>query len=95
MNSVIGLQALVCLLSSCQKDLSNIPPISQQRQEKIYDNYNFFIKHFLHNVSHFDKKCCDSHLSLSLNHFGQAHLLTIVINNQKVNSVLSVLWSFI
>ena len=45
---------------------------------------------FLYNVSHFDRMCFESHLSLSLDHFVQNYPLTIVISN-KMNSVLSVL----
>ena len=50
--------------------------------------------HFLFDVLHFDSKCCESHLSLSLNHFVQAHPLTTAINNQ-INSVLPMLESIV
>ena len=52
----------------------------------------FSWKHFLflYNVSHFDKKCRESHLSLSLDRFVQAHPLTTVIDNQ-INIILSML----
>ena len=43
-------------------------------------------------IMHFDRKCCESHLSLSLNHFVQTHPLTIVINNQ-MNIAVSMLQS--
>ena len=51
--------------------------------------YNFLWKRFLfiYNVSHFDSKCCESHLPLFLNRLVQTHPLTTVINNQ-MNSVL-------
>ena len=45
---------------------------------------------FLYNVSHFDKKHCESHLSLSLDHFVLTHPLTVDINNE-MNTVLSML----
>ena len=48
----------------------------------------------MHNVLHFDSKCCKSHLSLSLNRFVQTHPLTTAINNQK-NSILSMLQSIV
>ena len=48
---------------------------------------------FLYNVSYFDGKCCEIHLSLSLNGFVRTHPLSIVINNQ-MNSVLSMLGHF-
>ena len=57
--------------------------------------YNSFMKaFFLHNILHFDSKCCESHLSLSLNRFVQTHPLTTGINNQ-MNSVLSMLQSIL
>ena len=44
----------------------------------------------LYNVSHFGRKCCVNHLSVSLNHFVQTQRSTVVINNQ-MKSVLSML----
>ena len=56
---------------------------------------DFFMKaFFLYNVLHFDSKCCESHLSLSLNHFVQTHPLTTAINNQ-MNGVLPMLQSIV
>ena len=46
----------------------------------------------MHDVSHFESKCCENHLSLSLNCFVKTHPLTTAINNQ-MNSVLSLLQS--
>ena len=48
----------------------------------------------MHNVSHFDSKCRESHLPLSLNCFVQTHPLTTAINNE-MNSVLSMLQSIV
>ena len=48
----------------------------------------------MHNVLHFDSKCCVSHLSLSLNRFVQTYPLTTAINN-KMNSVVSMLQSIV
>ena len=48
----------------------------------------------MHNLSHFDRKCCGSHFSLSLNRSLQTQSLTTAINNQ-VNSVLSILQSIV
>ena len=48
----------------------------------------------MHNVSHFDSKCCESHLSLPQNRFVQAHPLTTAINNE-MNSILSMLQSIV
>ena len=49
---------------------------------------------FLYNVLHFDSKCCESYLCLSLNRFVQTYPLTTTINNQ-INSVLSMLQSIV
>ena len=52
----------------------------KQRQEKIQDT--IFMKACpFYNVSHFDRKCCERHLSFSLNRFIQTHQLTIVNND--------------
>ena len=48
----------------------------------------------MHNVSHFDSKYCESHLSLSLNRFVQTHPLTTTIN-KRMNGVLSMLQSIV
>ena len=48
----------------------------------------------MHDVSHFDSKCCERHLFLSLNRFVQTHPLTTAINNQ-MNSVSSMLQSIV
>ena len=50
-----------------------ISVICSSREKKIYHTYNFLSNHFLflYNVLHLDRKCRESHLSLSLNHFVQ------------------------
>ena len=48
----------------------------------------------MHNVSHFDFKCCESHLSLSQIIFVQTHLFTTTISNQ-INSIVSMLQSIV
>ena len=49
---------------------------------------------FLNNLLHFDGKCFESHVSLSLNRFVQTHPLTTAINNQ-MNSFLFMLQSIV
>ena len=48
----------------------------------------------MRDVSHFYSKCCESHLSLSLNRFVQTHPSATAINIQ-MNSVLSMLQSIV
>ena len=48
----------------------------------------------MYNVSHFGRKCCVSHLYLSVNHLIQTHPLTFVVNN-PINNALSMLQSII
>ena len=68
-----------------------IPPpsfITKTRENKPHLQFLMKLFLFLYNVLHFDSKCCESNLSLSLNRFVQTHPLTTAINNQ-MNSVSS------
>ena len=55
---------------------------------------SFMTKTIDYNVLHFDSKCCESHLSLSLYRFVQVHPLTTATNN-RMNSVLFMLQSIV
>ena len=60
--------------------------ITKTRENKPY--LQFLMKEF--SLLHFESKCCESHLSLSVIRFVQTHPLTAAINNQ-MNSVFSML----
>ena len=93
MNSVRCLfKPLSIFCSSAEKTGSHSSPWFYNKDMRKFTSLSVFYESIFYHVSHFDKKCCERHLSLSLNRFFQTHPLTIVINNQ-INNVLSVLQS--